>query len=462
MNFSSRKIIRGTLAPLAAALVFCSTDLHAAWSWTFPFFHEEKAQPLPSNSAPATVQQIIVQPPVPQPIIVKPPTPPARLQPPAELKLPESVIGTTVTPPPAKSPAIILISPSQPTRKSEQPATPGMEKTETPDTFADAQRIDATVYREDVQWQGRVRLDGWITVAPQATLTVSPGATVRLAPGTGIHLLGRIVVKGTAENPVLIAPLSREPVPGEWRGIVISGSEKNNLLEHVRIEGAQTALLARFSSFSARSLTIGRSVAGLRLQESVASLSGGVISGNDNGIVADNSELTMDSVTVQNNHSGINLKSSSLMATEVNLKDNRTIGLLAEGSQLKLDRFTVSGSETGAQINRGEGSITASGFRDNSEAGASLTGSRIKLTGNLFSGNRIGLQLGDHLPVLWGNALIDNKSYNFLYLGEEIYYLGGNWLGAGGRESSERTVFSRRSGAVQVEPLLKANPLSGN
>jgi hypothetical protein len=366
-------------------------------------------------------------------------------------------------PAPATTPPLVLTLPAEP-EIPEIPAPAAVPET-TPEKlapFADARRINGMVYQEDNQWQGNLQLDGWITVAPQATLTVSPGTVVRLGSGSGIHILGRIVVKGTPENPVLFTSLSREPLPGEWRGIVLSGSEKKNILDHLRIEGAETALLARFSSFTARGMTIDRAVTGMQLQECVVSLTAGRINACMSGIVADNSELTLERVIMEHNHNAIAMNASSLLATEVTLSGNRNSGLMADGSQLKLDRFTVSGSETGSRITRGEGAITASVFRDNSEAGLVLAGSRLKLTGNRFSGNRIGLQSDDHLPVLWGNALYDNKSYNLLYLGEDSYYAGGNWFGTGIRESSEKTVFSKRHGALQIEPLLTTTPLSGD
>lgn len=326
----------------------------------------------------------------------------------------------------------------------------------------DTRRIDDTVLREDNQWQGNLQIDGWITVAPQATLTVLPGTVVRMGKGSGIHIQGRIVMKGTTEQPILFTTPNGDPTPGEWHGIVLSGSEKKNNLDNVLIEGAETALLARFSSFTARGVTISRATTGMQLQECVITLAGGRITDATNAIVADNSELTLDGVVLEHNRNGIGLDTSSLMATELTLKDNRSSGLTAAGSHLMLDRFTVSGSETGARITRGDGTITASTFRDNGEAGLVLANSRLKLTANRFSGNRIGLQSDDHQPVLWGNALFDNKSYNLLYLGEESSYAGGNWFGSGSREESEKTVFSKRHDALQIHPLLKTNPLDGN
>jgi len=376
---------------------------------------------------------------------------------------PERPVTTQPEPVPAlPSPPIVIIHPEEPVPSGVKAVAPPGQETDRTAPFPDALHIRGTVYREDVRWQDKVQLDGWVTVAPQATLTITPGTTVRMSPGCGIHILGRIAVNGSAENPVLITPLSREPSRGEWRGIVLSGSEKKNILQHLRIEGAETALLARFSSFSARDVTISSTVTALQLQESVATLKDARITRNGSGIVAANSELTLDTVRLESNRNGIALRASSLMASDVTLTDNGQNGLTAEDAQVRLERFVVRGSETGARITRGEGTITQSTFRDNVETGCVLSASRIKLNGNRFSGNRIGLQTGDHLPVLWDNAFVDNTSYNLLYLGEETFYAGGNWFGSASREQSEKTVFSKHAGAVQTDPLLAADPLAND
>lgn len=441
----SRQIIRAAIVPLTFALVFRSTGLHAAWDLHFPFYHGERT--IPADAQPPVVSKPANPEPL-QPPVTEPPLPVTPVAaPPVSLQAPPSPPIIIIQPPETPKPADVSVAPAE-----GQPARLIV-------AFTDALRVTGATYREDVSWQGKVLLDGWITVAPQATLTVAPGTAIRMSRGSGIHVLGRIDVKGTAANPVLVTSLNQEPLAGDWRGIVLSGSEKKNSFEHVRIEGAETALLARFSSFSASGISIGRAITGLRLQESVISISDGRVSDNDSGIVADNSELTLGGVLIENNRNGISLHASSLLSRDLNLANNGQLGLAADASQLKLERFIVSGSETGARITKGEGTVTGSIFRGNSEAGAVLTACRIRLNDNRFTGNGIGLQTSDNMPVLWNNALVDNKSYNLLYLGEEMFYVGGNWFGSAGSANSERTVFSKHAGAVRTEPLLEADPL---
>jgi len=433
----------------AAAIMFCCGSLHAAWNLQFPFYHEEQSPtpPVKPTPVPAPVpvaKQPVVPPAAPLqrlPIVV--PVVPAPQLP---LVLPSVVIALPPSPEPAEKP---------PVRESIQPASPLAP-------FDDAQRITARVFNEDTFWQDNVQLDGWVTIAPQATLTIAPGTTVRVAPRSGLNVLGRLVVKGSAESPVLFASLSSEPLPGEWRGIILTGSEKRNLLEYLRIEGAETGLLVRYSAFTAKEISISRTFTALQLQESVADIRSGQMTGSGAGIIAANSELNLDSVTIERNRSGITLISSSLQARDLTLSGNRVTGLSAEASRIRLERCSVKESENGARIIRSEGGITASAFRNNSETGALFAGSRMQISDTLFTGNRIGLQCDDNLPVLWNNAIFNNRSYNLLYMGEEAYFAGGNWLGSDSRESIDRSVFSRHAGSVQIEPLLEKNPVEAD
>lgn len=426
----------------AAALIFCAANLHAAWNLKFPFYHEDQPAVPPATDAP----------------LPKPPTPDVTQPPNPEVSkdtaaAPQSLLQAVIEPVDSTSQPASAIFPTLPV---------AMENTRLNGRLApfdNAIRIPATTYTEDTVWQGKVQLDGWITIAPQATLMIAPGTIIRVGAGEGINVLGRIVVKGLAETPVLFASLMNDPLPGEWQGVILTGSEKNNILEHLRIEGSKTGLLARYSSFTARGITIGHAVTGLHLQECVTTMTDTRISDSITGIIAENSELTLDSANIEKNGTGITITASALVASDTSLAGNGNTGLSAENSRLNLDRFLVNGSETGARIFTSQGVVSNSVFRDNTAAGAVLSGSRLKLNGNLFTGNTIGLQIDDHLPVLWNNALANNRSYNLLYMGEKSFFVGGNWFGSVDRGSVDRTLFSKSNGAVQAEPYLGKNPV---
>lgn len=322
-------------------------------------------------------------------------------------------------------------------------------------SFDPASKYSGEIFLEDLQWQGTVLIEGWVTVAPQTTLTIGSGTIVRFSGNGGIHVLGRIIAKGSADSPILFASLYPEPLAGDWFGIVLSGTEKRNSFEHVRIEGADTALFARLSSFSAKSFNIHHVTTGVKLQESVAEFRNGRISASTTGLSSVNSETDVDTVVFEENRNALSLTASSMSGRDVTIAANRLSGMTADQSHLKLERFSLIGNNIGARLSGSDGSMIDSVIRNNAETGIIMSGSRLKLTGNTISGNGTGIQADDNFPVLWGNAIHTNRSYNILYLGDETIFVGGNWFGSDSAATLDRSIFSKRTGAVHTEPLLK-------
>jgi hypothetical protein len=430
-------------------LIFSGTDLFAGWNWNFPFYFDDSAASSATNS-PATT-------------------------PPTQTVLPEtqtdvSNSGTSVEDksedtPSTVQPAVSPVVSRGPDGAGSEDLLPAKQSvTVTAASRSLAKFTPAFTYRsdsivEDSHWRGLVLLEGWITVAPQATLFIHPGTVIRVGNGGGILVQGRLALKGEKDSPIVITSLYDESRPSDWQGIFFSGTDKNNSLENVRIEGGGTAINARFSSFSAKNISISNSAAGVQLQDGAASLAEASFIGSGVGIAVSNSELELDSVSFEGPGVGIVATASALIASDILIKGSSSTGLSAEESQLKIERLTAIGNETGARLKKCEGSISSSFFRNNRESGAVLTSSRIKMTGNLFTGNRIGLQLDDNLPAVWGSSFYNNKSYNLLYLGEGKLFFGGNWFGTAGSNELENTIFSKHTGSILLDPLLTANPL---
>lgn len=428
---------------LLSLLFIFSAELHAAWDWTFPFYHDQQQTPSVPKLRAAQEEQPVTSPAIPQEEV----THKDNVEPPQEPQpLPVTVEKAQLPEPVVTAPVKTLPSLPVPRRDTA--------------SFDPVSRYSGEIFLEDLAWQGSVLIDGWVTVAPQATLTVGAGTIVRIAGNGGIHVLGRIIVKGSAESPVLFASLYPEPLAGDWSGIILSGTEKRNSFEHVRIEGADTALFARLSSFSAKSFNIHHATTAIKLQESVAELSGGKVSAVIAGLNAINSETGLETVIFEENRNAVSLTASSLSGRDVIVSASRLSGITAEQSHLKLERFSLVGNGSGARFSGSDGSISESIIRNNAETGIIMSGSRMKLTGNVVTGNGTGLQSDDNFPMLWGNSIHSNRSYNILYLGDETFFAGGNWFGPDSAATLERTIFSKRTGAVHTEPLLKNDPVS--
>jgi hypothetical protein len=325
-------------------------------------------------------------------------------------------------------------------------------------SFSPSTRLGSIILEEDTQWTGTLLIQGMITITPQTTLTVMPGTIIRFGADSGLLVHGRIAVKGTPESPVLISSLYETPRPSDWNGIFLIGTEKNNLFDHLVIQGADTAIQASFSTLEANGIRVGNSSTGLKLSNSTVTLKNSSISASSYGIFSVKSEVDLESMTFERSRNALSLQSSSLTAVNVRLRDNTHTALIAEKSQLKLDRMLFSSNLNGLKATGCDGSIMNSRFISNTETAASLTESNLKFTENHISGSRVGLHLDDNSSAVWRNSISGNSRYDLLYLGEEQLFAGGNWLGQSFSGKGELSVFSKRHGALLTAPLLTVDP----
>ncbi len=120
---------------------------------------------------------------------------------------------------------------------------------------------DGAVLTEDVTWRGSILVKGFVVVAPQATLRIDPGTVVRFAATAAQQLpnlvvQGRLHAAGTGERPIMLTSDRSRPARGAWGGIVLLSTEKRNLLEHCRIEYAETGIDLRFSTITLKTVSI--------------------------------------------------------------------------------------------------------------------------------------------------------------------------------------------------------------
>lgn len=326
-------------------------------------------------------------------------------------------------------------------------------------SFAPASRLTSRVLSEDTLWSGAVQVDGMITVAAQATLTIMPGTIVRFASDSGILVLGRIVARGSAELPIVLASQYGESLPADWYGIVLTGTTKKNIFDQVRMQGADAAIQARSSAVELKNMLIEKSSVAIRLADSTANLTGLGITDCLSGLSAVKSEIDLESVVIARGETALSVISSSLSATKLKISSSALSAFVAEKSQLKIEKSVFSDNLTGAMVIGCEGSFTTSKFLMNADTAVTLSGSLLRFSSNFVSGNKIGIQLVDALPAVWGNSIYANSSYNLLYLGEDRLYAGGNWFGTVNFDLAGKSLFSKRKGAIQMLPLLAADPV---
>lgn len=336
------------------------------------------------------------------------------------------------------------------------------------DTGADFTYHNATL-TEDVAWSGKVSVRGVLTIAPQATLTVGPGTVVTFRPddqGTvdgALLVRGRLCVRGTAGQPVLFMPGTRTIAPGDWQGILLLGSEKKNLLEHCRIEGAVTGLEAIFSTVSLKGADIAACRAGVRAKGSLFTSSGGGASGCELGYALLDSESDIRDAVFAGNGTGLLLSGGALRLTLSRFSSNAARALEAKGARLSVLSGSFTGNGSGLVLHSSEGEVTASTVADNLEFGVRLTRSRMRLSGNVISRNTgAGLIADDGDASVWGNTISSNGTYDLYYAGSEDLRVPGNWWGTSSPLKAKKRIYDQEAdpqrGRVLMEPWLAEAP----
>ena len=312
---------------------------------------------------------------------------------------------------------------------------------------------------EDTVWRGEVLVEGVVAVAPQATLSIEPGTVVRFRrKGAQAPLLivqGRIVAAGTRKTPVLFSSTFVTPAPGDWQGIMLLGSEKKNLLENCRIEGAETGIEALFSNLTLKGVLSEHAGTGMTFQDSLVSMDAVVVSNCDTALRFSDSEATLRKLNVTGNRQGLTALRSSLFLLEANFSGNLAAAFFGDAGRVKIQGGSVLGNGSGVTLVGCEGSVTGARLLKNREFGLSLAASRVRVISNVISGNgNNGVIVTDGSAVAWGNAIFENSGYDFYNAGVEDFRAPGNWWGGTAPKIFDINGRSR----VLFAPVLGARP----
>ncbi|MFZ3208969.1 MAG: right-handed parallel beta-helix repeat-containing protein [Geobacteraceae bacterium] len=371
------------------------------------------------------------------------PPPPTK----AEQKLPPQEIASSFSPP------------SQPAQATSIP------RSENPPP--------AAVYRdmlltEDIAWKGEALVEGWVTVAPQATLTVIPGTVVRFRKnGSGVQggllVQGRIIVKGTEASPVIFTANFTEPEAGDWQGIVLLSSEKKNLMEHVRISGAETGLDASFSTVTVVSSFFTRCRTGLRLQDTLVTLTGGKISDCGLGLALYDSEVELRDAAIGGNRLGGVVVRTSLSLAGGAFDGNIGEALTVDNSRVRIVGAGFTSNGSGVRLTACDGVVTGCRLKGNAGYGLSLARSRVRVNNNEITGNgSFGLMVEDGQGAAWGNRFVGNGKYDVYNAGSEEFRAMSNWWDRPA-DSIQSRIYDRQTnaerGRVYFLPILQARPL---
>ena len=227
--------------------------------------------------------------------------------------------------------------------------------------------------------------------------------------------------------------------------------------------GAETAIEAHFSQFTAKDVTIARTVTGMMLRDSTASLTMTIISNCETGLESHDSELDLRGGTLVDNRRGIAAYHSTLALATVTVRGSEQQGVLAEECRIKFSSCELADNSVGVQIKGGEGQLLMSRFVRNRDVGLHQTGSRIKAYRCLFADNvRDGMRVDDGRGVVWASAFSGNGGYNLANAGREDVTAVQNWWGSNDESTIVAKILdSARDaglGKVVVGPWLPEKP----
>ncbi len=328
---------------------------------------------------------------------------------------------------------------------------------------------DRAVISEDVTWRGTVLVRGFVVVAPQATLRLEPGTVVRFSgsslPAASSRLVvqGRIQALGSAARPVLFTSEKPSADRGDWGGIFFVSTEKRNILEHCRIEFADSGVDARFSSINLKMVTITKSITALRAHDSVVQMTGGAVSESETGIEANDSEFDVKDASITACRRGFVAIRSAVGIASSRINGNEQHGLFADQSRVKMSSGEISQNGTGAGIKGGEGQFQATRFNRNLGTALHLSGARMKIQRCQFVDNGSdAIRLDDNRSLVLGNSFSANKGFNLNNAGRSDITAILNWWGTDDHSAISQKIHDKNhdpnSGTVQVFPWLNEKP----
>ena len=116
--------------------------------------------------------------------------------------------------------------------------------------------LDDTVITHDTVWQGKIIIQGVISVKRGATLTIRPGTVVKFKKidrdrndiGDGEILVeGRLIARGTAESNIIFTSAQEKPAVNDWSYLQFLASDRGNIIENCRFEYAFAGVMIHYA-----------------------------------------------------------------------------------------------------------------------------------------------------------------------------------------------------------------------
>ena len=301
-------------------------------------------------------------------------------------------------------------------------------------------RLHDHTFNTDQTWAGTVLIDGVVQFAPEATLTIMPGTKVMFTKtdtdGDGIgeneiYIQGRIIARGTKENPITFTSAEEKKRPGDWGAVNIMVSEgKVNELAHCVIEYGYRGFHMHYSKATLTDSVIRENFLGIQCQESELSVAGCEISNNHGAIVFKDSHLKIRGNVIADNYWGIRFLYGDAEITGNTITGTLINGITSRENRVKVTGNVMKGNRKGFSAEQAEVELRDNVITGNDESGVYLKHSTGVVSGNEITGNgNAGVSIEDSDVRIAGNDIYGNATYGIDNNGSMDVDARGNWWG---------------------------------
>ncbi len=362
----------------------------------------------------------------------------------------------------------LYINPGDYTVRMEVRDNIGQVRSATRNVSFQAERLISGDVANDV-WFGRVILTGDVRVLPNNTLTIAEGTQISVirqdqaADGRGdygILVNGRVLVQGTAENPVIFTTYIDNSAPNraqrDWDGLFLQGTSPSSIAYAI-IENVNRGIDIRDGSTVTNTSIRECGDEGIYLQ------------GSTNNTITDTS-VTGCSIGISAS------AANNLVMRRVSLRTNRSHGASISTGSFTFDASDASnnGADGLTAITTGASAITTSTFVNNATHGVELYSANVAVSASLLRANRdTGLtSRASSTGLVTHNNIIENaregislrtaNALNPTHIVTRNNIHGNSTLGGYGYQLADTAaVLSAVSGGAEVLSGAFATPVNG-
>lgn len=188
-------------------------------------------------------------------------------------------------------------------------------------------------------------------VAPHNVLVIEPGVVLQFTPNTALDVQGQLIIAGTRTQGVTLKSAASAPKSGDWKGIYLSGDKKSEI-RYATISSAENGIILENSQLEMQSSTIEKTASrGLFARNSGLSISDSYFFDNEGAAIHLANHAVSDiqrTKFINNKVAFLNSELSQTDVTSVTMEDNQVAVVDKGNTYLTFTNSTVTRNKLGA------------------------------------------------------------------------------------------------------------------